>query len=87
LEAANKLVNATLSQNPEKVDLVVNGSLPIAVLEAEFGSPTGYEAYARSERSQPYMRETCSVRVIIVRDPSSDSKFRVLTAFPINPDR
>jgi hypothetical protein len=87
LEAANKLVNATLSQNPEKVDLVVNGSLPIAVLEAEFGSPTGYEAYARSERSQPYMRETYSVRVIIVRDPSSDRKFRVLTAFPINPDR
>jgi hypothetical protein len=85
LEAANKLVNATISRNQEKVDLVVNGSLPVVVLEAEFGSPTGYEAYANTERSQPYIRETYSVRVIIVADPSSPRKFRVLTAFPTNP--
>jgi hypothetical protein len=87
LEAANKLVNATVSQNPEKVGVVVNGLLPIAVLEAQFGSPTGYEAFAKTERSKPFIRETNGVRVIILRDRNSPRGFRVLTAFPIDSDR
>jgi hypothetical protein len=51
LEAANKLVNATIARNPEKIDRVVNGGSPKEQLDADFPAPTGREAYARTERS------------------------------------
>ncbi len=84
LEAANKLVNSTVSENPDKVDLVTGGVSPREQLDAEFGFPTGYEAYARTERLTPYIRDTYGVRVIIVPDRNSAKGYRVDTAFPIN---
>jgi hypothetical protein len=83
LEAANKLVNATISANQGKVDQVVIGGSPKEVLDHDFDTPTGREAYMRNERSQAVIRDTYSVRVVIVPD-SSEKGFRVLTAFPRN---
>jgi hypothetical protein len=87
LEAANKLVNSTISRNSDKVSLVANGVLPRANLDADFPSPTGIEAFARTERSQPYIRDTYGVRVVIVPDNRSSKGYRVETAFPQNRGR
>lgn len=84
VEAANKLVNATIARNQAKVDLVASGLSPREELDAEFSSPTGYEAYARTGRSTPYIRATYGVYVVIVPDQSSPKGYRVDTAFPKN---
>ena len=84
LEAANKLVNATVSQNQDKVDLVTGGLSPREELDAVFGSPTGYEAFLRTGRSTPYIRDTYGVRVVIIPDQNSAKGYRVDTAFPRN---
>ena len=84
LEAANKLVNATVAQNQDKVDLVTGGLSPREELDAVFGSPTGYEAFVRTGRSTPYIRDTYGVRVVIIPDRNSAKGYRVDTAFPIN---
>ena len=84
LESANKLVNSTIAQNQGQVDLVTIGASPRAQLDAQFGSPTGFEAYAATERSTPYIRDTYGVRVIIVPDRNSTKGYRVDTAFPMN---
>jgi hypothetical protein len=83
LEAANKLVNATIAANQGKVDRVVIDRYPRAELDHDFDTPTGREAYMRNERSQAIIRDTYSVRVVIVPD-SSEKGYRVLTAFPRN---
>jgi hypothetical protein len=83
LEAANKLVNATIAANQGMVDRVVIDRSPRAELDHDSDTPTGREAYMRNERSQAVMRDTYSVRVVIVPD-SSEKGFRVLTAFPRN---
>ena len=87
MEAANKLVNSTLAQNPDKVERVVRGQSPRESLDAAFGSTTGYEAYARTDRSQAYIRNTDGVRVVIVSDWRAAKGFRVDTAFPTKLDR
>jgi len=64
LEAANKLVNATIAANQGKVDRVVIDRAARAELDYDFDSPTGREAYMRNERSQAVLRDTYSVRVV-----------------------
>jgi hypothetical protein len=83
LEAANKLVNATIAANQGKVDRVVIDRSPKEILDHDFPTPTGREAYMRNERSQAVIRDTYSVRVVIVPD-GSEKGYRVLTAFPRN---
>ena len=87
LESANKLVNSTIARNSEQVDRVVNGGSPQEKLDEDFPTPTGREAVARTERSQIYIRDTYSVRVVIVPDGSVAKGFRVETAFPMNRKR
>ena len=84
VEAANKLVGATLMQNGETVGLVASGKLSEGFVRAEFSSPTGREAYASSARSQPYIRETYGVGVKIIHDPMTRNGFRVISAYPRN---
>jgi hypothetical protein len=83
LEAANRLVNGTIAQNPAKVERVASGQSPKEELTGRFDSITGYEAYARNERSQPYIRETDGVLVVIVRDRQAAKGYRVDSAFPV----
>ena len=75
-------MNATVARNSAKVDLVASGRSGRQELDARFDAPNGYEAYARTERSQPYIRDTYDVWVIIVRDGRAAKGFRVDTAFP-----
>jgi hypothetical protein len=90
LEAANKLVNSTLSKNQEKMDAFVQGrfslSLPFMYVHADFDSPTGYEAYAPNDRSQPTMRSTYGVTALVIRSDRSEKGYYVLTAYPTNRD-
>jgi hypothetical protein len=84
LEAATKLVNSTLSQNQAIVDQIAIGMRNIALVSAKFESVTGIEAVAPSIQSQPYIRETYGVGVIIVHDRLAPKGYRVWTAFPSN---
>lgn len=86
MEAANKLVNSTIAQNPDKIDRVLRGASPREVLDAQFGAPTGYEAYGRNARSQVTIRDTYGVRVVVVPDSRSPRGYRVDSAFPRNSD-
>jgi len=83
LEAANRLVNATIAQNPAKMERMTSGQSPKEELTGRFDSITGYEAYARTERSQPYIRDTDGVMVVIVRDRQAEKGYRVDSAFPV----
>ena len=87
LDSATRLVNSTLAQNPASLAPVASGALPYDTIHQGFSSPTGYEAYAATERSQPYIREANGVSVHIRHDPLSSRGFRVLTAFPSNRHR
>lgn len=83
LDAANRLVNATIAANRDQVEAVESGVSGGAQIELQSSAPTGTEAFAPSLRSQPYIRDTYATRVIIARDPSSDRGWRIETAFPI----
>jgi hypothetical protein len=83
LEAANKLVNTTISASQGKVDQVVIDGSSKQELDHDADTPTGREAYMRNERSQAVIRDTYSVHVVIVPD-GSEKGYRVLTAFPRN---
>jgi Bacterial CdiA-CT RNAse A domain len=84
LEAANKLVNVTISEHPDQVNRVVSGLSPKETLHSEFETPTGFEAYAKNETSRITLSDTYAVRVVIVPDGRVAKGFRVDTAFPTN---
>jgi hypothetical protein len=86
LESANDFVNRTLENNPTKVDSVASGQDKGATLDRRFGYPTGTEVFRPAGDSEPYLRDTYSVRVIIRHDPRSELGYGVLTAFPVNED-
>lgn len=90
LEAANKLVNSTLSQNQNKLDAFVLGRFPLLLpfmyLHSDHDSPTGYEAHAPNERSQPAMRTTYGVTVLVIRSDRSKRGYYVRSAYPTNRD-
>jgi hypothetical protein len=53
-------------------------------LESVFDSPTGYEAYASRNHTEPRIRTTYGVRVVVKKNTEMESGYFVLTAFPIN---
>jgi hypothetical protein len=77
LESANKLVNSTLAENQHVIDRVVRGLDRIGIARAQFSSVTGQEAFLQRFHSQPYIRDTYAVTVIIIRDQSVPKGFRV----------
>jgi hypothetical protein len=83
LEAANKLVNATIAQNPAKIERITSGQSPREELVGRLDSITGYEAYMRNERAQPYIRETDGVVVVAIPDRRAAKGYRVDSAFPV----
>lgn len=85
IQAANKLVNSTLSRNRAVVDAVAAGATTERTLIlATFSSKTGIEAFRKGDSEQPYLRDTYSVGVVIVHDPDSRTGYRVVTAYPRN---
>jgi hypothetical protein len=83
-EEANDLVNQVLKRNTDKVDEVAAGKIDQATLQHRFGFVTGKEAFRPNGDSDPYIRDTYSVRVIIKHDTRSWRGYRVHTAFPVN---
>jgi hypothetical protein len=83
-EEANDLVNQVLKRNTDTVDQVAAGKLKEAKLQERFGFVTGKEAYRPNGDSDPYIRPTYSVRVVIRHDTRSWRGYRVHTAFPVN---
>jgi hypothetical protein len=80
---ANDFVNRTLENNSSMVDSVVTGKQEDAFMTSRFGYRTGREAY-RPEDSEPYIRDTYSVGVYILKDPRSSRGYRVQSAYPRN---
>jgi hypothetical protein len=65
---------------------VASGRKRGATLETWFETPTGKEAYAPKLSSSVTIRDTFGVRVVIKHIAGSKRGFKILTAFPINPD-
>jgi hypothetical protein len=90
LEAANKLVNSTISANRDVVERFAAGGWMVSdfqYLWADFGSVTGKEAYAWNDRRMSVeMRETQSVFVELRRRTSSPNGYIVYRAYPVNRD-
>jgi hypothetical protein len=84
VRSANDFVNQTLNENQAIVDLVASGRSDEEMIEHRFGYPTGKEAHRANVDSEPYIRSTYAVRVIIRHDSHSERGYSVLTAFPIN---
>lgn len=83
MQSANRLVNSTISQNRDDVRRLIVEDAPFTALNSRFSSPTGYEAYLDRAYSEPYIRDTYGVRVVLFRDRSSSRGWRVQSAFPI----
>jgi hypothetical protein len=84
LEQANDLVNRVIEMNKDRVDRVATGQKRDATLQERFDFVTGKEAYRPNGDSDPYIRDTDSVRVVIRHDPRSWRGYRVHTAYPVN---
>jgi hypothetical protein len=84
LEQANELVNRVLRLESGKVDNVAEGKARREKLEQMFDGVTGKEAFRPNGDSDPYIRDTYGVRVIIKRDGRSPRGYTVVTAFPVN---
>ena len=61
---------------------VANGHQARDFIKLEFSSKTGREAYASSENSEPYLRDTYGVGVAIVHDNNEPGGFRIQSAYP-----
>lgn len=86
-ESANDFVNRTLEANRDLVDLVASGKEKAYKLDRIFGHVTGKEAFRNRGDSEPYVRPTYAVRVVVHHDPNSERGYRLRTAFPFNPGR
>jgi hypothetical protein len=84
LEQANELVNRVLRLESGKVDNVAEGKVRRETLEQMFDGVTGKEAFRPNGDSDPYIRDTYGVRVVIKRDGRSPRGYTVVTAFPVN---
>jgi hypothetical protein len=84
LDQANELVNRVLQLNKDEVDQVAAGKIRQARLQERFEFVTGKEAFRPNGDSEPYIRDTDSVRVVIRHDARSWRGYRVHTAFPVN---
>jgi hypothetical protein len=84
LEQANDLVNRVIEMNKDRVDRVATGQKRDATLQERFDFVTGKEAFRPNGDSDPYIRDTDSVRVVIRHDPRSWRGYRVHTAYPVN---
>jgi len=87
VEAANKLVSSTLSQNSEELRKYLARDwpynlYPVLSIAGTFRSTTGREAYAENNKVQPSIRATHAVHVILRRHSTSPKGYYIVTAWP-----
>jgi hypothetical protein len=83
-DSARDLIKQTLENNSAVVSRVASGLSREEFLTWRFGYVTGREAVMDPPGSEIRIRNTYNVGVAIVHDPTSESRFRVITAFPRN---
>jgi hypothetical protein len=86
IESANYLVNSALDapKNVAEVAAVASGIVRnqwLITLDIP-GSVTGRELYRSSPDTEPYMRVTDGVGVVIQYDPTRPRGYRIVTAYP-----
>jgi len=93
LEAANKLINSTMSDplNHQKAEEFGSGSwkylYPDLYLFKHFDSITGKEAYAPNDRQQPIIQPTYDVTVRLRRSKTDPRGYYIESAWPNNEDK
>ena len=92
IEAANKLVNSTLSlpDNAAMIEVFKDAEFPFWLPELRvfktFSSKTGYEAFAEDDRKVPRIRSTFGVTVRLIRTNRVARGYYVESAWPMNED-
>lgn len=78
-EAAERIISDTMARNQADIDAFANGSGgPVLVLNESFPTPTGRSV----ARGSTDVQDVNGVRIVLRRDPSSPTGYRVQTAFP-----
>lgn len=83
VESANKLVNATLSDNRGLVELFLLGPNDRLTIQTYFSVPIGREAYAKQIWNSFQIRDAYGVRMVLLKDPTAAKGYRVHTSYPI----
>jgi hypothetical protein len=83
-ESARELIGQTIKNNSGEVSKVASGEKDEAFLTWEYGRETGREAYLLPPDPEVRTRTTSNVGVLIVYDRSSNTGYRVVTAYPRN---
>ena len=86
VERANFFVSEVLRNNPERVEAVVAGKNGDSI-EMMFTEPTGLEAYWTEPTPPPSTHLVYGVVVVIRNDPHAARGYRVLTAYPLDPNK
>lgn len=79
---ANDLVSSALRRNTQLVELAVQGSRKVEIVE-RFPYQTGFEAFREFPFAEPILRPTFGVTVVLARE-ENDRGYLVITAFPMN---
>jgi hypothetical protein len=84
IESANDLVNRVLDapENAARIADVVSGKEPVDLITSDFGFDTGRELYRLDPDTEPYMRVTNGVGVVIRFDPTKPRGYSIVTAYP-----
>jgi CDI toxin RNase A-like protein len=84
IESARDFIERTIENHPESVASVASGRSKQEFLTWRFGYVTGREAYLDPRTSDVRIRNTYNVGVAIAHDPSAESGYRVVSAYPRN---
>jgi hypothetical protein len=84
IESANDLVNRALDapENAARIADVASGKEPVDLITSDFGVVTGRELYRLDPDTEPYMRVTNGVGVVIRFDPTKPRGYSIITAYP-----
>ena len=84
IESANDLVNRVLDapENAARIADVASGKEPIDLIKSDFGFVTGRELYRLDPDTEPCMRATNGVGVVIRFDPTKPRGYSIVTAYP-----
>jgi portal protein/CDI toxin RNase A-like protein len=84
IESANDLVNRALDapENAARIADVASGKMPVDLITSDFSFVTGRELYRLDPDTEPYMRVTNGVGVVIRFDPTKPRGYSIVTAYP-----
>jgi hypothetical protein len=84
-ENANDLVNRTIRERRADIEAALTRGNERLVLIHRFGFRTGREAWSDTVSSEPFIRPTYGILLVLQKDPVTRRDYRIVTAFPHNP--